>query len=225
MKKVLIPIFCLFILTGCSKVEYNLIVTNDNKIREEIIIPYENTKNNKKIVNNMMKKQQLAYHSSSLSKDYYYNVNLDESNKQKLLLTYSYDYGTNNIINSEAINSCFYKKDIISSDNKFIVKTENISCLKDEYQQIVDEVTVSIKVPKNYKNVHNNADKVVGNKYIWYFNNDNYETHYIDLEMDQTQPKVKKTQNDNILILVVVCSIGILIVLFISLKSKHNNKI
>ena len=41
-------LFCLFILTGCSKVEYSLVVTNDNKIQEKIVIPYNNTKKNQK---------------------------------------------------------------------------------------------------------------------------------------------------------------------------------
>ena len=161
MKKKLILLFCLFILTGCSKVEYSLVVTNDNKIQEKIVIPYNNTKKNQKKIDDMMKVKQIAYHSSSTSNDYYYNVNIDKSDKKKLLLTYSYDYDTNNIINSEAINACFYKKDIIKANKKFIVKTENISCLKDEYQQLVDEVTVSIEVPKNYKNIKNKSLKIV----------------------------------------------------------------
>ena len=39
------------------------------------------------------------------------------------------------------------------------------------------------------KNIKNNADKVTGNKYIWYFNNENYENHFIDLEMDIVEIK------------------------------------
>lgn len=225
MKKVLIILFCLFVLTGCSKVEYSLVVTNDNKVHEEIIIPYNNTKQNEKKIDDMLKVRQVAYHLASTSKDYYYNVNVDKSNKQKLLLTYSYDYDTNNIINSEAINACFYKKDIIKANKKFIVKTENISCLRDEYQQLVDEVTVSIEVPENYKNIKNNADKVVGNKYIWYFNNDNYESHFIDLEMNIVETKTQKKQFDSIWIFLTIGTVIILVILLIFLRNIRNNKI
>lgn len=225
MKKKLILLFCLFILTGCSKVEYSLVVTNDNKIQEKIVIPYNNTKKNQKKIDDMMKVKQIAYHSSSTSNDYYYNVNIDKSDKKKLLLTYSYDYDTNNIINSEAINACFYKKDIIKANKKFVVKTENISCLKDEYQQLVDEVTVSIEVPKNYKNIKNNADKVTGNKYIWYFNNENYENHFIDLEMDIVEIKNQEKQLNVIWIFLIFGIAIILTMLFIFLRNKHNNKI
>lgn len=225
MKKSIIILLSLLFITGCSKVEYNLTIQNNDTIHEEIAIPYKKTEENQKMVDNMMSMKQLAFHSSTTKEDYYYNVNLNDIDKNTMLLTYTYDYGINNIINSEAINACFYQKDFIDSEDTFIIKTGNISCLKDEYQQIVDELTVTIRFPSNYKNVKNNADKVIKNQYIWYFNNNNYEDHMIDIEMKKLETIKKVEKNNDIWIVFGLIGVIVLIICIAVLKGKHNNKI
>ena len=76
-----------------------------------------------------------------------------------------------------------------------------------------------------YKNIKNNADKVTGNKYIWYFNNENYENHFIDLEMDIVEIKNQEKQLNVIWIFLIFGIAIILTMLFIFLRNKHNNKI
>ena len=225
MKKIIILIGFMFLITGCTNVEYNLTVTN-RKVNEEIVIPYKNTEKNLKEIKKKMKTKQQAYHVIGSSKTEYYDSKLEKT-KDKLILKYSYSYSPDKFINSEAVNWCFYKKDFIMKDDTLVITTDTIGCLRDEYEQYIDNLTINIKLD-NYKVEKDNADKVKDGVYTWYFNNSNSENHTIYLKATKISNKDKKSFEIPTEIFIAVgalLGIALLIMIYLGIKRVKNNKI
>ena len=225
MKKIIILISFVLLATGCKNVEYNLTI-NKRNITEEIVIPYKNTEENLKKIKKQMKDKQQAYHIIGTDSTEYYNQTLEKTSG-KLILKYRYNYSPDMIINSEAINRCFYKKDFIKKDDVLIITTDTIGCLRDEYEQFIDNLTVNIEV-HNYKVEENNADKIKDNIYTWYFNNNNSENHKIYLKAKKINGKEKKSfeiPKEIFIALGILLGIGMLIIIYIGIKRIKNNRI
>lgn len=226
MKKFNFILLLLFLSVGCTKVEYTLTLSDDG-VSENIEIPYIKNTSNENKLKELKKIGQTAYYSSSEKKEKYYHISIKEKKKQ-LLLTYDYKYDINNVINSEAINYCFYQKDIIYEENSIIIKTGQISCLQDEYGQLIDELIINIVLPKDYKNVQNNADQINGNKYTWKFNNDNSNEHYIYFEIEKQIPKIDndvKFNDNSLFYMFLIIGFVVLIILISYAIGKKNNKL
>ena len=96
-------------------------------------------------------------------------------------ITFSYDFNSNNISKSAAINNCFNSFRIINRDNDVMISTSNgVKCFNNNF----DSLTINIVFNDSRNIKYSNADRVVGNKYIWNINNDNYNTKSINMTIE-----------------------------------------
>jgi len=224
LKKLLAIFFISFLMTGCS-VEYHLTVEKES-IKEKITFTYINNEENKKTVENIMNNQYAVYYDIDLNKTEYYNKELT-SDRKNMYITYTYDYLPKNLIKSNMINSCYYKKDVLQDDNYIILKTEGaFSCLYDDYSRILDNAV--IKIETKYKVEKHNADKVSGNVYIWKIDDSNYKDKPIYIKINYDKMNDSAHKRDFMFLGIGLCLIvivGAILITFIILKGKDANKI
>ena len=95
----------------------------------------------------------------------------------------------------------------------------------------VDEFTnLTVNIVTDYTVIKNNADSVIGNRYIWYVNKENNDTKKINFEVDLTQTREelnnrntsqeKKNKLTIPIVLLVVFIYIVIIVIIITKKKK-----
>ena len=211
MKKILIILSCVFLLSGCS-VEYNLEINRD-VINENIMIG----KFDASEVEDFEYLTPYAIINDQFQE--FYKFDYDDK-----ILNLSYEYEEQNIEMSEAFNQC-YDMSNFNDDNFYYILTSNeFKCLS-YLDYSVDEVKINIK--SDYKIVSSNADYVENNVHTWIVDRSNYENKPIEIKFDFN----KKANRDYLssisvcLMVISVLAIGGIIVLFINLFGKKRNNI
>jgi len=186
MKKIIILILCVFILTGCN-VEYTIKI--DKNSYDESIIIISETDMESNIVSNHQKpieafinseissetNEKLPgieyYETSKYLNDGMYNLNLSYEFKQEEILK-------SNIINSSVSLFKVFKENnvykIHTGANIKVFKTENINNLK-----------IKIILDDTYEVTYSNAQNISGNVHEWSVNKENYQTSPITFEYKQ----------------------------------------
>ena len=183
MKKKIILVVCLFILTGCN-VQYNITINKDS-INDYIEFNSENDKDNYSI--NMYQMPVNSYINDPISDEIvqklpgveYYNMNkILDDNYYKMTLNYLFPlnkYQDNYIIN-HAINGMIMtnEKGIIS-----IYTGDKIQAFN--YYEFLNNLTISINVSNDFEIIENNADLINENNLIWYVNRNNFQNKPINI--------------------------------------------
>lgn len=174
--KVLIMLFVLFFLTGCS-CEYNL--TIDNSLYKEKV-SFSNLNSDEIIELNSTK-------MIPVDKDSY-DVELDSNiieniEKYNYFLTdnnyfYSYDFTNNNYSNSTAVSRCFETFVVEEYDGEIIISTSDGATCFDKYPNL-DDLIINITIDREV--ISNNADKVNGNTYTWNIDRTNASSKSINI--------------------------------------------
>ena len=182
MKKYLIIIMFLLLLTGCD-VTYN--ITIDDKIEESTNFYFEESDysydtyyadygdDNISSFSNIDEFIQSIYNEDYLAFDGDFN-NQELYNVQKIndgiSLNYSYKY--DNFDKSSILNYCGGIVEYqTGNDTVSISVNDFFNCFMSEYGSVLDNLTINIST--NFKVLENNADKVNGNVYTWNVNMDN----------------------------------------------------
>lgn len=180
MKKIIILLFLIFLVTGCSS-QYNLYISNDN-IEENIVLKIE-----KPVIDNSLNSfvevddrvtpfvngNQYPFYNNY---DIVYDKNVIDDNNF-YYVTFNYKYKDFDFSNSYLLNSCF-EKHIYSYDKYYYFRLSGqFSCL---YSSSMD-----INIKSDNKVIYNNADEVNKNVYTWHINSQNVSDVLIEMKIDK----------------------------------------
>lgn len=199
MKKKVLFIICLFLLTGCDVV-YNLDVKDIDRIesikfnlKESDNVPVnENVDGDVDYLSDNLKMLTDTYYNedyNSLNNDstdkYFYEKKRNNDNSFSL----NYIFNNNNYSFSNALNYCFENISVDDNEKYLIFDFKNSSvCFEQDIYDRLDKVTINIKT--DYDVVSNNADEVNKNTYSWILSKKDIEKEiYI---------KMKKNKNADI---------------------------
>lgn len=207
MKKKLVLVFVLFLMTGCS-VDYTL-KFHDNVISETIDIDATSTNMTDTQIKTMLEDQMDPNEESPL-----YQVK--QKNKK---ITLSQKYTTKTYQNSPLLRQCYTAYNFIEDDHYYDLTTsETFSCNPFDYMYID---ILQIKIKTNHKVLLHNADTVIHNTYIWNITKENAENKPIQIRFSkETKPKYLV-----LIIFGISAIISVFIVTVVFVKKKTNNKI
>ena len=225
--KILILVFIMFMMCGCSaSVDIEI---KDKKVFESVdITAYQNVIYTKEILNTSFRNY-IPVYARDLIVDtlpdtpregikYYEKTTTDLGNGYKF--NYKYTFDIDEYSEARTIKDGFRYYDFSYNDtnNTITISTDDNGLLYfNDYDQL-DEVRINIKT--NYFVESNNADKVNGNTYTWFFNKDSKKS--IEMIIDTDSSEVVSSNN---LVLILSVAIVAAILVFLALKSRDNNKI
>ena len=175
MKKKILLIITIFLITGCSG-KYELEIKN-GKVIEKTTALY----NRKDVVKDPYEYTvdvSLKYDDNGDFLMYETKKNVKDSNKVGIELTNNYDSIDEFKSYSQIISRCYNANNITNINNTITIKTSNEFTCFGKIEEL-DEVTIVVK--SNHKLKETNADKKKGATYYWYINKDNYKEKPISL--------------------------------------------
>lgn len=222
MKKIVILIITLFLITGCS-VKYSVVINEDLTMVEEAKLTgtddffadyYKTTRTN-------VLKSILEVYQDKLDENNYQYELVEDKTKPYVILTKKYDNGNDYVTNSLLFNKYF--EEVKYSEDGNIKKIETIGYngdIPDDQDQFsIRELEISIKCP--YK-VKNHTAKKVDKETNTYYYELNDENNKILLEYD-TSTKFNPN-SDLIRTLLILFGIVIASWIIIIIVSKKNKK-
>lgn len=235
--KKIILLVCLAILSGCEAT-YTITIDNNN-INEkiEILDKVSDTRTVTDIMAGYKKKYPVYDIEGILDEDDLYTIypegtyynqtyNIDSNGYH---LYYEYKYPIEKYISANSVNYSYDYKDIIYNNNKLKLTTGcPNSYLK--YNDIFTNLTVNIVT--DYVVTDNNADSVIGNRYIWYFNKENNYEKRINFEVDlskkqsdvEKEEQIKENKNSLLIPILIVVLLAYAIIIFFIITKKRKNE-
>lgn len=235
-KKLILVLVGLIFLNGCEA-SYTIIIDKNN-INEkiEVLDNVSATRTVTDIMQNYKKKYPVydddkipEYDDFSIKYDNveYYNqtYNIDENGYH---LYYEYNYPVEKYGEANSLAISYNYKDITFKNNILSISMGS----PNNRLKYVDEFTnLTVNIITDYTVTNNNADLVIGNRYIWYVNKENNDTKKINIEVDLSQNQ-NDTHQDNkqaksnniVLIPIILLSLVIyaVIIFFIITKKRKN---
>lgn len=250
MKKLLLLISLLFIVSGCSAT-YNIEI-KDNKIYETLSI-IEKNKNlwDSKRANGLIYRNQILdakswplgsfydkqtseYEAEKVDGFEYYDISLI-NNTSSLGLKYSYTFDNSNYDKSTLLRNCFSNVSKYTNNGLTVITTSvGFKCFND-YDMLEN---VKVNIVTDYEVQGHNADSVNGTTYSWSINKNNANKKIIYIKYysktnkkdeQTTDEKVKSFWKTNwyifVIILFCLLVIGLFIFNNINEKNKNNNRL
>jgi len=226
MKKILLLLGCIFLITGC-KVEYSLVINNDLTVEEEVNMTgtdeffdnyYKSSKIN--VVNMVFNKNR----QDILNKNNY-SFEIIDQYKPYVLAKKKY-----NNIDDYAKNTIFYEqyfKDINISENNGVIafKTGEFIPNNPDSLERYDIKTSSIKIKIPYKVIENNASSVdkETNTYIWYLGAET-DDFSISFSYDSKEIFAPQKNNNNIVFIILITIVIVGLIILYAVNKKNKNK-
>jgi len=193
-KRILFIIMILLLTTGCT-CEYNLII-NGNSYKEEIILIAETSNE----ISSFNQEWEIPVDKDEYEKisgfdneteidTKIYNYKLS-SNK----LTFNYDFSRSNISKSTAAYNCYNKLTVSNYNNTTIISTSPKADCFDKHPPLTS-VKVNIKVDREV--ISNNADNVSGNTYTWNITKENASNKSINLVLSNDSQEEDKSSSSS----------------------------
>lgn len=234
IKRILLILTVIF-LTGCEAT-YTITINKDT-INEKIDVldTTSSTRTVTDIMDNYKKKYPVYDVDGLIDEDELYTIYSDATYYNQTYnitgnnyhLYYEYTYPIENYDAANSINYSYNYK-TVSYNNGVLKLSTGSPNNRLKYDSLFTNLTVNIIT--DYVVTNNNADSVVGNRYMWYFNKDNNNEKRINFEVDLTQTqkeleestKIQNKKNKLIIpiVLLVVFVYIIVIVVIISKKRK-----
>lgn len=229
----IIVLISIIMLCGC---EANYTITIDkNNITEkiEVLDNVSSTRTVTDIMDNYKKQYPVYSNSDWVDADYsradneeYYKqtYNIDDNGYH---LYYEYTYPIQKFKEANSLNYSYEYKEITYQNNILSISMGS----PNNRLKYVDEFTnLTVNIVTDYTVIKNNADSVIGNRYIWYVNKENNDTKKINFEVDLTQTQEelnnkntsqeKKNKLTIPIVLLVVFIYIVIIVIIITKKKK-----
>lgn len=240
MKKNILVIICIFLLTGCN-ITYNLEI-DENKLTESTNFYFSESDFNFEsyiqdveikhfssiddFVDSVIDEDYKAFDGNFSNELYAKKILNNETGKgMNLKYVYNYDnYGKSNLLSYCGENIKYDNGENISIDINDLS-----SCFMTDYGPWVDKI--SIKIKTNLKVSENNADKVKDNIYTWVARHDNYYNKSLKIVMQKNNRSEEKTflNVGNMMIFVIfllfIVFLGFIIYIFVRKKHISNNSI
>lgn len=216
MKKVILSLFLLFFLTGCTA-EYKLDIDNTS-VKETILINIKDSKLGLEGKNILKNSKQKVFNDSS---DYYIQ-NFNKSGN-KFNINYNYVHDIDKFSGTSFIEECYPEYSIINNQDVLVINTgEEFVCYNKFGNEKIENTKIVISTKLNVLN--NNADKINGNRYIWNIDESNYYDKPIIMKIDKSNANNESTFLLGIISLIIII-VGVLIYLFVKFKRIKNNSI
>lgn len=217
VKKILLSLIFLFLLTGCTA-EYKLEI-NKSSVEETLSINIDGSKLGTEGIKLIENNKQLVFDNGQ--EDYYEQV-FEQSNDE-FRADYNYEHKNNTFDTTSFISMCYPENSIINTEDTLTISTDGIFACYNMYGNEKVENT-RVVISTNLEVIDNNADEIDGNNYIWTIDETNYYEKPIFIEID------KSGVDFNLISLVVVVIISILIValiIYLVVRRRYNemNKI
>lgn len=227
MKKTILLITLIFMLTGCEAV-YNLNI-DGNSFKEEMILTTNDiTAKNKKSVDVALKsnipiifenyKPEVNFKQNDFK---YYTISKVETNNE-IGVKYEAEFTKENYADSTIVKTHVPTFKLTESGNIMRLTVSKKRSIFENYPDL-DKVTINITT--NHKVTKQNADGVSGNTYTWTLTKDNYKTKeiYLNYSKELNTPQKEETKNYNIIFY--VFGLGILAaIIYIVIKAKNTGK-
>lgn len=231
----LIVLFSIIILSGCEA-SYTITIDKNN-INEKIEV-LDNVSSNRTVTDVMenYKKQYPVYSNQDwVEADYsrvdgeeYYNqtYNIDDNGYH---LFYEYTYPIEKYKDANSINFNYNYKDITYKDH--ILKIA-IGATNNKMKYVNDFTNLTVNIITDYIVLNNNADSVIGNRYIWYINKNNNDEKGINFEVDLSktqseidkEKEVKAKKNSLLIPVLIGALLAYVIIIFIIVTKKRKNE-
>lgn len=250
MKKLIVLVSLLFLLTGCDAT-YNLVITDKN-IEETLQFVETNTSlwnstreyglvYSTQIDNayewptgSFYDKQTPEYEAKKVEGFEYYDISKISSSNE-LGLRYNYIFNYYDYINSSILRTCYSHVSAYNEGNTYVITTsKTFNCFN--YYDMLENVTINVTT--NLEVTSHNADSVNENTYSWSINKNNYQNKLIFIKYKQKQLTIVDDNADQsedtksfwqknwfvlLGIVVIISIIVIFIYSFINKKNKLNN--
>lgn len=218
MKKYLIILLFLVLLTGCDAV-YKLEIRNKD-FKEKIIIETDKKKQLNYFKNNQL---YAIMDGASNFEPYKMSINTWFSNKK---LKLKYKYNDLEYEKATVLSTCFDAYNVIKEENYYLLSTsKGVKCFAEEYKPLLKNLKIVIQT--NHKVIDSNADEYGRDTYTWYVDKNNYKRKNIYLKFEQNK-YIFNYKNEFVISVVILLamasSIG-LIILILKNKSKRANNI
>ena len=224
MKKIILVLFVLILLSGCTSTS-NVIVSEEGKVTEEVILS-ENKSNfpSDSYVKNMIDNYLQLYEEDMEGYNY---EDISDKNYLKVRLSKKFDNICSYFNDSSFVKKALSNVSCKKVNNTYEIKADvnSLSCEGDCLEgPLVDNIDFFLKLPNSA--ILENADEVENNTYAWHISGN--DLNNINLIIDN--PNIEKVHNKqesnkNIYIIIgVIIFIIILILLFIIYLVKKYKK-
>lgn len=210
MKKLLLVIVCIFMLTGCD-IEYNLTIDNDS-FDEKIVLSILKQDTSFENMTDYLKNKIPISNERYETKFYEPSIDVHENSYD---LVYDYSYDLDSFKNGFFVNNCYTDINITEDGDILNISSgKDFRCLSPDNGLIADSAKINIKTKLEV--LDNNADSVNGDTYTWNINRNNYETKTINLKLK----KVNENNFDFSFIIYIAIPIIIFGVIFVLAKNR-----
>ena len=186
MKKIIVVLISLLLLTGCT-IDYNLVIDKDSiketitgtAYKEEYEVREEDSGLNLfyTYINDDI--------NPLISGDGLYTKDINEIDNG---INYKYDFiYKNNYDKSKIINSCFENSNVKETDTYYSIE------LSGEFYCLYSD-KININVISNYVVLENNAKEVNGNKYIWVIDDSSNVNIFLNISKEIKYEEPSKTK-------------------------------
>lgn len=228
-------ILVLLILSGCEATYTITIDKNNINEKIEVLETTSSTRTVSDIMDNYKKKYPVYDVDDIMNDEDLYEIHQDATYYNQTYnitgnnyhLYYEYSYPIDKYAAANSINYSYNYK-TVSYENSILKLSTSSPNNKLKYNSLFTNLTVNIIT--DYVVTNNNADSVVGNRYMWYFNKSNNNEKRINFEVDLTQTQQELEENTKIqnkknklvipIVLLVVFIYIIVIIVIISKKRK-----
>lgn len=236
MKKKIIFLVLLLLMTSGCEIEYTLDMDNDTYIEKTIAtgnpeaLSEQTVDLTSEVLYDIYKTKPipifndviLQAESDEKIKDVTYYKTKDLSSNNQYGLQFTGKFNFKDIGKSSLINYVYNDFSISKKDNETTLSTGKKFKLFEQYPNL-DKATINIKT-KN-KVIKNNADTIKNNTYTWYITKENYQNKPMTITIKQNQLNFKFKQTKVLIMAVVIMSIIAIVSIFIKYKRKKINKI
>lgn len=229
----IIVLISIIMLCGCEATYTITIDKNNINEKIEVLDNVSSTRTVTDIMDNYKKQYPVYSNSDWVDADYsradneeYYKqtYNIDDNGYH---LYYEYTYPIQKFKEANSLNYSYEYKEITYKNNILSISMGS----PNNRLKYVDEFTnLTVNIVTDYTVIKNNADSVIGNRYIWYVNKENNDTKKINFEVDLTQTQEelnnrntsqeKKNKLTIPIVLLVVFIYIVIIVIIITKKKK-----
>ena len=191
MKKLIILLVMIFLLTGCEA-SYDLQIS-DYSIDEKITInvPSSLDSNSKSIIMDYIESEAYPF-LGDRKDDIFYDIFLEDTNNG-YKYTLNYKYKNNEIKKSKIINECFSNAYINETDEYYMFSlTGKFQCMNKNKKVLINVNT------SNTMHDHNADKNEILNRYTWEIteeNKDNVDIKFVVIKDDYQNTPVKKASN------------------------------
>ena len=232
MRRIIIFIFCLFLLTGCDVV-YNIDIDNndinestniyfaENDYNYESYYPYGNAKrfsSAEELVEKTISSDYKAFDSDYNNKELYKMERVNDEIGEGVNFKYTYKY--NNIKYSSLINYCGQDVKYINNNDSVSLNVDNLSlCVAADYGPRLNNLTVNIKT--DLKVTDNNADKVKGNRYTWTFDSNDFYDKSIKIVMQKNKNLNSSVNSIGKIVIIILMLLVISIIIYKIIRKRY----